>query len=104
MANYIIPLTPEPQSFGISLAGRELRLTVRWHETTEGGWLLDIHEPERVAPIVCGIPLVTGCDLLEQYEYLGLSGALYVAAPNDLPADLDNLGETVQVVFATEGA
>lgn len=94
---YIIPLTPEPQAFGITLAGRELRLTLRWLEVDEGGWVLDIHEPESAAAIVCGIPLVGGVDLLEPYEYLSLGGELRISS--DLPPTMGNLGDGVDLLF-----
>ncbi len=105
MALYEIPLTPEPQAFGITLAGRELRLVFRWAESPAagmpGGWLLDIFDqPDDVTALVCGIPLVAGCDLLAPYGYLELGGALYVSG--DLPPALDNLGEGVQLLFETE--
>jgi len=29
-------------------------------------------------PMVCGVPLVTGADLLAQYGYLGFQGKLYI--------------------------
>ncbi len=104
MALYEIPLTPEPQSFGISLAGRELRLAVRWAESTcpdaPGGWLLDIYDaPDDLAPLVLGIPLVAGCDLLRPYAYLGIGGGLYLSG--DMPPTLDNLGEDVLLLFET---
>lgn len=94
---YIIPLTPEPQAFGITLAGRELRLTLRWLEVDEGGWVLDIHEPEGASAIVCGIPLVGGADLLEPYGYLDLGGELHISG--DTPPSLDNLGDGVDLLF-----
>lgn len=106
MATWIIPLTPEPQAFGITLAGRELRLTVRWFETSEslegseGGWLLDIAEPESAASIVSGIPLVAGCDLLAPYGYLELGGGLEL--DSDTPPAVDSLGEAVQLCFVTQ--
>lgn len=100
MAIWIIPLTPEPQSFGITLAGRELRLTVRWHEAPDGGWLLDIAEPESRAPILGGVPLVAGCDLLAPYAYLNLGGELRI--DGDEPPTLDNLGDNVRLLFVTE--
>lgn len=107
MALYEIPLTSEPQSFGISLSGRELRLAFRWAESAcpdaPGGWLLDIYDaPDDLAPLVLGIPLVAGCDLLRPYGYLGLSGGLYLSG--DLPPTLDNLGEDVRLLFETEDA
>jgi len=101
MATYIIPLTPEPQAFGITLAGRELRLVVRWFEASEGGWALDILEPGNSAPIVCGIPLVAGVDLLEPYAYLDLGGELRLSG--DTPPTRDSLGTEVRLLFVTEG-
>ena len=99
---YTIPLRPEPQSFGITLAGREYRLTVRWMDALEAGWMLDIQTPENAAPIVMGIPLVTGCDLLEQYAYLEFGGELWVEG--EMPATPDNLGTEVELVFVVEEA
>ncbi|WP_165078065.1 MULTISPECIES: hypothetical protein [unclassified Desulfovibrio] len=107
MALYEIPLTPEPQSIGISLAGRELHLAVRWAESlcpdAPGGWMLDIFDaPDDLAPLVLGIPLVAGCDLLRPYAYLGIGGGLHLSG--DLPPTLENLGEDVRLLFETEDA
>lgn len=99
MATYEIPLTSEPEAFNLSLAGREVRLVVRWIEAREGGWMLDILEPDNAAPIVCGIPLVAGADLLEQYAYLEFGGELRLSG--DEPATLDNLGTDVRLLFIT---
>lgn len=96
-AYYTIPLTAEPQSFGITLAGKEYRLTVRWMEAAEGGWMLDIQEPENASPLLMGLPLVTGCDLLEQYRYMEFGGELWI--DSELPATLENLGGGVELVF-----
>ena len=56
MAVYTIPLEPEPQSFTIALGGKEYRLTVRWFDAPEGGWLLDLATVED-EPVIAGIPL-----------------------------------------------
>jgi hypothetical protein len=89
-----------PQRFGITLAGREYRLTVRWLDAEEGGWHLDIEEPEGAASLVCGIPLTAGADLLGQYGYLGIGGELWI--DGEIPPSLDDLGESVDLVFVTE--
>lgn len=98
--NYRIPLTLEPQRFTITLAAKEYRLTVRWLDVDEGGWLLDIQEPENSEPIIMGIPLVTGVDLLEQYAYLEFGGQLWV--DSEMPPTLDNLGTDVELIFVVE--
>ena len=95
-----IPLDPTPQSFDITLAGRPLRLTVRWFDALEGGWVLDIQEQDATRFLVAGIPLVAGADLLEQYAYLNLGGQLWLTG--DIPPTLANLGGAVQLVFITE--
>jgi hypothetical protein len=102
MQAYTIPLTPEPQSFGIVLGGKEYRLTVRWLEAQEGGWHLDIQEPDNAAPIIMGMPLVAGCDLLEQFAYLEFGGELWVEG--EFPATPENLGIETDLVFVVEEA
>jgi hypothetical protein len=99
---YTIPLAPEPQSFGITLAGKEYRLRVRWFETEAGGWHLDILSQDGASAILAGVPLVTGCDLLEQHAYLGLGGELWV--DSSFPPTLDNLGDGADLVFVVEEA
>lgn len=105
MALYEIPLTPEPQSFDITLAGQELKLFARWLESpapdAPGGWYLDIYRtPDDLVPMVMGIPLVSGCDLLAPYGYLGLGGALYVSG--EFPPTIENLGTDNILLFETE--
>lgn len=104
MSAYRIPLSPEPQSLTVSLGGVEYRLTVRWVEAFEGGWLLDIALADG-SELVAGIPLVTGCDLLEPYDYLGMGGGLVAWADgSDLPPSIDNLGQGVELYFLTTEA
>lgn len=95
-----IPLTPQPQTFAITLANVGYRMTVQWRETDMGGWVLDIADANS-GPIVSGIPLVTGADLLAQYEYLGIGGALFVQTDHDItaPPTFDNLGLAGHLYF-----
>lgn len=102
MAVYRIPLTATPQTFTVTLAGTEYQLTVRWNDADEGGWVLDIDLPDDAGQIVDGIPLVTGCDLLAPYEYLGIGGALAVwSDDSDAAPTEDNLGDGVDIYFVT---
>jgi hypothetical protein len=101
MANiYEIPLTAQPQSFFITLGGIEYRLTLQWRETVGGGWFLDIAD-STLNPIISGIPLVTGADLLGQYAYLGIPGKLGVATDGDPDAvpTFTNLGSQSHLYF-----
>ena len=77
--------------FTIALGGKEYRLTVRWFDAPEGGWLLDLATVED-EPVIAGIPLVAGCDLLEQYGYLGTGGKLAVSG--DVPPTWTTWGKT----------
>lgn len=102
MAAYEIPLTAEPQRFAIQLAGTVYQMTLQWRNNAQGGWVLDIADATGT-PIVSGIALVTGTDLLGQYAYLGLGGSLYVvnsSGGDDAPTFAD-LGTDTHLVFAT---
>lgn len=94
MTQYEIPLTPDAQAFQIQIA--ETVYLIRVHFA--GGWLLDISDSDGV-PMVHGIPLVTGADLLEQYRYLGFGAAMYVVTPDDLPPGYPDLGVSAHLVF-----
>lgn len=98
---YEIPLTPEPQTFSIALAGVTYRLTVAWNSSA-GLWVLDIADADSV-PLVQGLTLVTGLDLLEQYRHLGIMGSLVVQTDHntDAPPTLENLGTAGRLYFVT---
>lgn len=102
MTCYIIPLTPEPQAFSITLGGTEYQLIVRWCDAPEGGWLLDIGTPDNAAILVAGIPLITGVDLLDPYPEHNWGGWLWMQAADDLPAVFETLGKSVKLIFETE--
>lgn len=101
---YEIPLTADPQVFAIALAGVTYSLTLRWNTAAEC-WFLDIADRSRQT-ILSGVPVVTGLDLLAQYEYLELGGMLVVQTDHDADAvpTLANLGTTSHVYFLVEDA
>lgn len=102
MADYEIPLSAEGQSFRIALSGVEYQLRVQWRNAIDAGWTLDISDANGGA-LINGVPLVTGCNLLEQYQYL-IPGVLWVqttAEPDAVPA-FDNLGIGSHLYWWTE--
>ena len=95
MAIFNIPLdVGQPQTFPIQLSGVEYQLTFRYRNAPDGGWILDIADVAS-NPIINGIPLVTGANLLDQYQHLFFRGALFMQTTSDPDAvpTFANLGE-----------
>lgn len=101
MAIYEVPLKPQPQEFDIFLAnGVRYRLRTFYNDTPDGGWALDISD-DLGNPLICGIPLVTGANLLAQYDYVGIGGVMWVNGDGD-PAAVPlftNLGVTSHLYY-----
>lgn len=98
---YEIPLTPEPQRFGVDLGGTRYLLRLLWCKHAQA-WILDISDSRGIG-LVHGIPVVTGVNLLSQHKYLGIAGALVASTDHnpDAPPTFDNLGLTGHVYFVT---
>lgn len=92
-AVFEIPLTSRAQKFAIVLASKRYWFSLRWNDAPLGGWILDISD-NASAPVVSGIPLITGTDLLAQYAKLGFGGRLFMLTDGDLdaPPTIANLG------------
>ncbi len=95
-----IPLSPVAQRFAITLGGARLHVVVAWRNLGGAGWVLDLEDGEGV-PLVSGLPLVTGSDLLAQHRHLGIPGGLFVqtdADPDAVPT-YANLGRGSHLYF-----
>lgn len=100
MAISEIPLSPENQQFSISLVGQSFQMAVTWRAAF---WCLDIMDSSG-ADLIKGVPLITGADLLAQYDYLGLGFSLYVGCDNpanENPTEAD-LGINSHLYVVTE--
>lgn len=99
MTVFEIPTAPKAQTFAISLLAATYVLTFTWNDPSST-WLVSIAD-ESNNPILSSIPLVTGADLLEQFEYLGIGGQLIVQTDNDPNAvpTYQNLGSTGHLFF-----
>lgn len=89
---YYVPLRDGPQTLSIALSGIVYQLRVRYSARVNL-WVLDIADADGVS-LVRDIPMVTGCDLLEQYHHLNFGGALVVrnaVTGTDQPPQFDDL-------------
>ena len=96
-----IPLISVGQKFQISLNGVTYIMRVHW--CLPGNfWALDIANQNDV-PIVQGIPLIPGGDLLQQYGYLNFGGELHIVTDydSDAPPTATNLGSQSHLYFVT---
>ncbi|MFA9439398.1 hypothetical protein ACDA63_07155 [Uliginosibacterium sp. sgz301328] len=103
MSTFEIPLTSQPQRFTITLSGVDYIVTVRYRDAQYGGWVVDIADAQQ-NPMVSGIPLVTGIDLLAQYKYMGFGGRLWAQTTDDPDAvpTFANLGTGSRVYWVTD--
>ncbi|NTA27392.1 phage baseplate plug family protein [Allorhizobium ampelinum] len=98
--SYEIPLSGSPETFSIQLDGTTYQISTQYADATEAGWFINIATDDGT-PIISGLPLVTGLDLLEPYVYLGIAGSLYVYTDVDTDAvpTYSNLGSTSHLVY-----
>jgi hypothetical protein len=96
-----IPLRAEQQQISVTLKNQSYTLVITWCDPQQY-WVLEIQD-DSGNRIIGGIPFVTGADLLAQYEYLGIGGALVVQTDTNALAvpTYDNLGQTAHLYFIT---
>ena len=100
---YLIPLSSDPQTFQISLAGVSYQMTVKWNDAVDAGWQFDLVNADTAENLVFGAPIITGADCLSGLEYLGINGS-FIAYTNGMPSavpTIDNLGTDCNLYFVT---
>lgn len=99
MTPYEIPLSPQPQTLQIDLSGTIYQLTFYW--STQGQcWMFNLADVDG-NPLLMGAPVVTGINLLRQYDYLGIAGDIIVQTdhnPDQVPT-FTNLGTEGHVYY-----
>jgi hypothetical protein len=100
MATYLeVPTAPgQPFTERLQISGVFYTLRFAWN-TRANYWVLEFWDDSNIQPVIAGIPLVTGCDLLEQFIYLPLGAhAMLIVmtvgpakSPDSVP-DFYNLG------------
>ena len=101
---YEIPLSSVDQRFLIPLNGVTYQLPTKWCAPASA-WTLDIADEGGVA-LVSDIPIITGIDLLEQYQHLGSAGQLVAQTDGDtfaVPTQA-NLGSAGRLYFIANDA
>lgn len=99
-----IPLVPaKSQKFYVALSGVTYAMKFRWCPPAQC-WMIDLADANDV-PLVMGIAVITGIDLLSQYEYLGIPGQLIIQSDYDTDAvptfaDLGVLGRAYYVLVS----
>lgn len=88
------PLTNNPEIFEINMSGVDYLMTVRWNDSEEGGWFIDLADAITGSYIVQNLPLVTGANLLEGLDYLNFNATLFIVTDGDIlaPPTFENLG------------
>lgn len=96
---FLIPLQPTPQTLTITLNSVVYTLRLQWN-VYQNCWIMDISDGNGV-PLVQGIPIVTGADLLEQFEYLGIGGEFVAQTTNNIDAvpTFTNLGTSGNLYY-----
>lgn len=121
---YEIPTSASPQTFSIQLVGVTYNLRLTYHEANAehagaivaidtdsdslvdlnvmSSWILDIFDTTD-NPLVLGIPLIPGIDLLYQYQYLKIGGSLVVSTDGDpdRTPEFNDLGTSSHLWFVT---
>ena len=83
------------------MAATSNRMTFKWNKWA-ACWMVDIADVNG-APIISGVAVVTGADLLEQFKYLNLGGQLIAQTDHNTDAvpTFKNLGKDGHVYYAT---
>lgn len=101
----VIPLTTDPNdtftsTIPINGENKKFYFFLRYNEEA-GYWVMDLSD-ENKEPVVSSIPLISGINILGQYEYLKIGKAYIVKTDSSLLADkpdVTNLGTTFKLVW-----
>lgn len=91
-----IPLNGSNEFFEIEIKGVNYGFRVHFNHTV-AVWVLDITRGDQV--LVCNIPLLVGCDLVEPFSYLNFNFKMYLQVDGQPygEADFYNLGSNAHL-------
>jgi hypothetical protein len=101
MTPFEIPLSPQAQVMTITLAGIAYQVAIHWCAPMQA-WVADFADTSE-NPILQGVPIVTGTDLLDQFAYLNFGGELIAQTDHAVDAvpTFANLGSNGHLYFVT---
>lgn len=101
MAILEIPLNPYPELFQIEINGTPFYLRTHWNVAMQR-WTIDVGLGENDW-LIRNLALVSGVDLLEQYEHLGLGFELRLWVDGNIEgeATFENLGNEARLLVVT---
>lgn len=97
------PLIPaSAQEMTITLGNKEYTIRFAWCDSPEGGWFMDLYDLQ-LNPMIRGIPLTAGENVLQQFDYLEMPGEIRVQVDENplLEPSFENFGIAGKVVFVT---
>ena len=97
-----IPLRKGPQKFSVQLGANEYQVSLAYAAAPDGGWHMTIADADGKT-LVAGVMVTSGEDILQQFAYLGIPGAIYAATDNDAdtPPTFANLGTGGQLFYVS---
>ena len=98
---YEIPLQPNAEVFDITLGAVDYVISTQWN-SIGSYWVISLSLIDGT-PVLSGVPLRPGVDLLAQYPYLNITGSLYAQVDNDTDTipSYDGLGTTGHLYYVT---
>jgi hypothetical protein len=78
-----VPFTARPQVLNVWLGDKEFSVRLYWLKPAEC-WVIDLSDVAGNL-LISGIPLVTGADLFDQFQYADVRGGRLVVMSTDRP-------------------
>jgi hypothetical protein len=97
-----IPFSASNQKFNISLGGVTYTIISVWNGEAPA-WFIDVINTATQEFVITSLPLVTGVNLLMQFQYTGIKGVLlaYTNGEPTQPPTFTNLGAESNVYYIT---
>jgi hypothetical protein len=97
-----VPLLNTPQRSQLSLSGVDYIFINRWFSGMNL-WVFSLLSADDESILINDMPLITGADLLEQWEFLGIPGKMICLTAGDqgAPPTFDNLGGAANLFYIT---